>query len=95
MFKTSYKVALLAKAVCSSEATTKLLLKKLEKACSEERKSMRSAISRRRHKSEVHAHSVIKPDGTLIGCVMSAAGATMYAKNHGGKVTRVVLQAVN
>lgn len=77
------------------EANLKDMLIQLERACKVERKSMRSKIPKRLHKSEVHAHSVIKPDGTLIGCVMSQKGAEAYAKNHGGKVTRVVLRAVN
>lgn len=83
----------LIEAIRSTEAKLKMQLKQLELACRAERKGMKSSIPRRLHKQEVHAHSVIKPDGTLIGCVMSATGAEKYATNHGGRVTRVVLKA--
>lgn len=89
------KAEKLIKAIRSNEATLRMLMKQLELACREERKAMKSSVPRRLHKQEVHAHSVIKADGTLIGCVMSKAGAEKYAKNHGGKITRVVLRAVN
>lgn len=81
--------------VKAAETKMKILLRLLEHYCKLERKTMRSKIAKRKHKSEVHAHSVIKPDGTLIGCIMSEKGAEKYARNHGGKVTQVVLRAIS